>query len=109
LNEEKKQQVIAFGRLGWSLRKIQRTTGVRRETISAYLKEAGVPLRPPRGRLEPAKPDNGVTTGPTPSEPAREAGNDRDSKPASEVTTGFAAELAAQTAAEAEPHPGRSP
>jgi len=56
LDEEKKQQVIALGRLGWSLRRIQRETGVRRETISAYLKEAGVELRPPRGRRLPAKP-----------------------------------------------------
>jgi transposase len=107
LTEEKKQQVIGLGRLGWSLRKIQRATGVRRETISAYLKEAGVPLRPPRGRLEPAKPANGVTTDPTPSEPAPEAGSDSDSaKPASEVTTDSGVEL---TAPEAEPHPARSP
>ena len=56
LSEEKKQQVIALGRLGWPLRRIQRETGVRRETISAYLKEAGVALRPPRGRRLPAKP-----------------------------------------------------
>src|ERR1039457_3942140 len=67
LSEEKKQQVIALGRLGWSLRRIQRETEVRRETISAYLKEAGVELRPPRGRQLPAKPasrSEGVT--PTP-------------------------------------------
>jgi hypothetical protein len=31
-------------------------TGIRRETISAYLREAGVELRRPRGRLLPAKP-----------------------------------------------------
>jgi hypothetical protein len=41
LNEEKKQQVIALGRLGWSSRRIERTTGVRRETAAAYLKVAG--------------------------------------------------------------------
>src|ERR1035437_7286978 len=29
LNEEKKQQVIALGRLGWSSRRIERTTGVQ--------------------------------------------------------------------------------
>jgi transposase len=56
LNEEQKQQIIALGRLGWSLRRIQRMTGIRRETISTYLKEAGVDLRRPRGRLLPAKP-----------------------------------------------------
>jgi hypothetical protein len=37
LNEEKKQQAIALGRLGWSLRQIQKAIGVRRETISVYL------------------------------------------------------------------------
>ena len=41
LSEEKKQQVIALGRLGWTLRRIQQATGVRRETASAYLKAAG--------------------------------------------------------------------
>ena len=56
LSEEQKQQVIALGRLGWSLLRIQKETGVRRETISAYLKEAGVALRPLRGRRIRAKP-----------------------------------------------------
>jgi transposase len=64
LSEEQKQQVIALGRLGWSLRRIERETGVRRETISTYLKEAGVALRPPRGRQIPAKPASGATLGP---------------------------------------------
>ena len=41
LSEEKKQQVIALGKLGWSLRRIERETGVRRETAGAYLKAAG--------------------------------------------------------------------
>jgi hypothetical protein len=48
-SEEKKQQVIALGWLGWSLRRIQRAIGVRRETASGYLKEAGISLRPPGG------------------------------------------------------------
>src|SRR5579859_6976313 len=42
LKEEKKQQVIALGRLGWSLRRIQQETGIRRETASQYLKAAGL-------------------------------------------------------------------
>jgi hypothetical protein len=50
LNEEKRQQVIALGRLGWPVRRIQQETGVRRETASAYLsKFAGVTVRSPRG------------------------------------------------------------
>src|SRR5499427_4032520 len=42
LSEEEKQQVIALGKLGWSLRRIEEVTGVRRETASAYLRTAGV-------------------------------------------------------------------
>ena len=38
LSDEKKQQVIALGKLGWSLRRIEEATSVRRETASAYLK-----------------------------------------------------------------------
>ena len=77
LDEEKKQQVIALGKLGWPLRRIEQATGVRRETAGAYLKAAGVGVRPPRywGRRPPAKPANGVTTDPA--------------KPAKEVTTDF--------------------
>ena len=40
LNEEKKQQVIALGRLGWSLRKIQKATGIHRTTAADYLRAA---------------------------------------------------------------------
>src|SRR5262249_14602224 len=46
LSEEKRQQVIALGRLGWSLRRIEQATGVRRETGSAHLKAAGIGVRP---------------------------------------------------------------
>src|SRR5258705_4822603 len=65
LSEAKRQQVIALGRLGWPLRRIEQATGVRRETASAYLKAAGVGVRPPGawGRRAPAKPANEVTTG----------------------------------------------
>src|ERR1700732_2237169 len=67
LSEAKKQQVIALGRLGWPLRRIEQQTGVRRETAGAYLKAAGIGVRPPGawGRRPPAKPanENGVTTG----------------------------------------------
>jgi hypothetical protein len=49
LSEEKKQQVIALGRLGWSLRRIERTVHIRRETAAAYLKAAGIAVRPPGG------------------------------------------------------------
>jgi transposase len=65
LSEEKKQQVIALGKLGWPLRRIEKATGVRRETISAYLKAAGVVVcLPGWGHRAPAKPAVPVTTDP---------------------------------------------
>ncbi len=71
LNEEKKQQVLALGRLGWSLRRIQQATRIRRETASAYLKAAGIAVRPPSGwgRCEP-KPANEVITDSGAAKPA---------------------------------------
>src|ERR1700747_1620333 len=65
LSEEKRQQVIALRRLGWPLRRIEQETGVRRETASAYLKAAGIGVRPARawGRRPPAKAANEVITG----------------------------------------------
>ncbi len=71
LNEEKKQQVLALGRLGWSLRRIQQATGIRRETAGAYLKAAGIAVRPPSGwgRQEP-KPANEVITDSGAAKPA---------------------------------------
>src|SRR5438552_5020303 len=64
LTEEKIQQVLALGRLGWSLRRIQQETGVRRETAGTYLKGAGIAVRPPRGwgRRAPAKSAKQVIT-----------------------------------------------
>ena len=55
LGDEKRQQIIALGRLGWSLRRIEQATGVRRETASTYLKAAGLQVRAPGwGRAKPA-------------------------------------------------------
>jgi transposase len=76
LSEEKKQQVIALGKLGWTLRRIEQATGVRRETAGTYLKAAGVGVRLPGGwgRRAAAKPANGVITDSVDSKPANEAG-----------------------------------
>ena len=60
LSDDKRQQIIALGRLGWSLRRIEQATGVRRETASVYLKAAGIRVRPP-GWVR-AKPAIEVTT-----------------------------------------------
>src|SRR5690242_19594215 len=45
LSDEKRQQVEALGRLGWTLRRIQRETGVRRETAGEYLRAADIAVR----------------------------------------------------------------
>jgi transposase len=64
LSEEKRQQVVGLGRLGWSLRRIEDATGIRRETASAYLKAAGIAVRRERGRRLAAKPASQVSTDP---------------------------------------------
>ena len=102
LSDEKKQQVIALGRLGWSLRRIQGATGVRRETAAGYLKSAGIPVRPPgwerRAGSKPAievitdfgagKPASGVSSDPASPEPHLPPPPGLDTtKPAIEVTT----------------------
>ena len=89
-----------LGRLGWPLRRIQRETGVRRETASAHLKAAGIAVRPPRGwgkRAPESKPAKGppeVSTdfgGDFPASPAAKASETptpEDVKPAHEVSAG---------------------
>jgi transposase len=62
LSQNKRQQVIALGRLGWSLRRIEEATAVRRETISGYLKAADVPVRRRGGRPRAWPPPNPATT-----------------------------------------------
>ena len=64
LSNEKQQQVVALGRLGWPLRRIEQATGVRRETASRYLKAAGVPVRAP-GRWGHGPPKAAVEVSPT--------------------------------------------
>ena len=98
LSDEKKKQVIALGQLGWPLRRIEKATGVRRETATGYLKAAGIAVRPPGGwgKLPPAKPANNPTTDPAP-----------DSKPANEVTTDLGA-VSGLPAGDAASSPGPS-
>src|SRR3989475_4049421 len=92
LSEEKKQQVIALGKLGWPLRRIEQATGVRRETASAYLKSAGVVVcLPGWGRRAPAKP-------------AIRVPHDSEAKPAT-VTPGFIAPFSEKQGAPSDPSP----
>ena len=90
LSDEKKNQILALGDLGWSLRRIEEQTGVRRETAGAYLRAGGVAVRG-RGRpaqRRPSKPatTEGVSTD-SESKPATTEGvsTDPDSKPAISV------------------------
>src|SRR5918994_1826753 len=78
LDEHRQQQIVALGRLGWSLRRIEETTGVRRETASEYLKAAGIPVR---GRGGPPRVW-------PPSKPATTPEVSTDSGPAPPATTG---------------------
>jgi hypothetical protein len=84
LSDDKQQQVLALGRLGWSLRRIEATTGVRRETASGYLKAAGI-IVGPSGRWghRAAKPAIEVITGSAPV-----IAGAADSNPAIEAITG---------------------
>jgi transposase len=83
LSVEKREQVIALGRLGWSLRRIEEATGVRRETASGYLQAAGVTIRPAGRWGRGAKPANGgeVSTDPASAKPANEAEVSTDPRP----------------------------
>jgi transposase len=122
LSDEKKQQVIALGRLGWSLRRIQRAVGVRRETASSYLKETGIVVRPPGGWGWPAtaKPAIEVTTDPPTSYPAIKAITDSaeespltratpEPKPAIEVITDSEPASMVTGPPDVGPQAGRSP
>ena len=100
LSREKREQVIALGRLGWSLRRIEHATGVRRETASDYLRSSGIVIRSPGswGEKSLAKAATLVTTG------------SDSSKPATSLITGFlssgavAAQGSHRTASASEPY-----
>jgi transposase len=92
LDDDTQQQVRALGRLGWTLSRIQEATGIRRETISGYLKAAGIAVRS-RGRPSESKP-----------KPAISGEVSTDSGPAKPAIT---AEVS--TDSSTPPHPGRAP
>jgi transposase len=72
LDDTKQQQILALGRLGWSLRRIEQAVAVRRETISGYLKAAGIVVHG-RGRRSESKPKPAI---------AEEVSTDLGAKPA---------------------------
>jgi len=58
LDDEQQHRILTLGRLGWTLRRIEAATGVRRETASSYLRAAGIAVRgrgrPGEGVAKPA-------------------------------------------------------
>ena len=98
LSDDKKQQVIALGRLGWSLRRIEEATAVRRETASGYLQAAGIPVRTRGGRPRTWPPNPATTpevsTDSAPSNPATTVlvSTDRRASPPGRAPTASACE-----------------
>src|SRR5438105_9026691 len=86
------EQIRALGRLGWTLSRIQEATGVRRETVSGYLKAAGIAVRR-RGRPSESKAKPAIS---------EEVSTDLGAKPA--ITS-----LEVPTDSVRPPPPGRAP
>jgi transposase len=88
LSGEKREQVLALGRLGWPLRRIEEATGVRRETAGDYLRKAGIVIRPRGswGEKSLAKAATQLITG------SDELSREEKAKAATLVITGFSAE-----------------
>jgi transposase len=104
LSKEKREQVIALGRLGWPLRRIEEATGVRRETAGDYLRSAGIVVRSPGtwGPKSFSKAATLVTTGSGGPKAAKEVITGSEglkpadsSKAATLVTTGFSGSIQA--------------
>jgi hypothetical protein len=93
LSDEKRQQIIALGRLGWPLRRIEQATGVRRETAGAYLKAAVIYVQPSgAGDACRSKTANKVPADSDPARPGNEACTDSDSAgPSKGLTTDLGA------------------
>jgi transposase len=107
LDDEKQHQIRALGRLGWTLSRIQEATGVRRETISGYLKAAGIAVRS-RGRPSESKPKPAISrevstdsVGPKPAISGEVSTDSGRSKPATRAQV--------STDSAPIPRPGRAP
>ena len=72
LDNDRQQQIRALGRLGWTVSRIQEATGVRRETVSGYLRAAGIAVRS-RGRPSESKANPAIS---------EEVSTDLEAKPA---------------------------
>jgi len=102
LDDDKREQILALGRLGWSLRRIEEATGVRRETASRYLRAAGVTVRSPGWGARPPNRAKKTSTDPGQAKAAIQTSTDSgtaEAKPAMQVSTD----------SDWPPVPGRSP
>jgi hypothetical protein len=85
LSEEQKQQLLALGRLGWSMRRIEQETEGYRETVARYLRQAGIAVRKPgRPSKESANPAI-FTSAVTPDSPAEKPSSPSACAPFGEV------------------------
>src|SRR5882672_11544833 len=87
LDDDRQQQIRALGRLGWTLSRIQEATGIRRETVSGYLKAAGIAVRsrgrPSESKAKPAISEEVSTDlGAKPAITSEEVSTDLGAKPA---------------------------
>ena len=73
LDHYKQHEVLALGRLGWTLRRIADATGVHRVTVGGYLRAAGIAVR---GRGRPGEDP------PKPTISSEEVSTDLEAKPA---------------------------
>ena len=86
LDSEEQQHILALGNLGWPLRRIEQATGVHGESVSRYLRRAGIAVRSPgrwghsdpkaaidvnTGSAAEAKAANDAITDPAPPRPSR--------------------------------------
>jgi transposase len=101
LGRREREQILALGRLGWSLRRIEREPNVRRETAGAYLHAAGIVVRRSGGRVSrwPPVPDAAAEAA-KPATTLKVITDSGDSKPA--TTKGVITDSALR-------QPGRAP
>jgi transposase len=114
LSDEKKSQVLALGSLGWSLRRIEEYTGVRRETAAAYLRAAGIAIRRRGGVVSEWNPRPATTEGVSTDSESKPAttdvvSTDPDSKPAIAVEEVSTDSFAPKQSDPGPKLPGRAP
>src|SRR5712691_3559566 len=91
LDHHKQHEVLALGRLGWTLRRIADATGVHRVTVGGYLRAAGIAVRgrgrPGEGPPKPTISSEEVSTDPA-AKPATTSTVPRDSGPPKPAISG---------------------